>query len=408
MMAAVMVAVLATATPAALGSADPAEVETQSAQALYNQGTQALDRSEWDAAAQAFERVVALKDGRADAALYWRAYALNKSGRQDAALKALAALKAGYPQSRWLRDARALEVEIHQATDALSALSTVGQTPASSNADNDELKLLALSGLMQSDPQRALPLVKQMLQGSGASAKVRERALFVLAQSGSPEARQTLVAIAKGSNNPELQVAAIKYLGLFGGAEGRQVLGDVFASSKDVEVGPGGLAGLHGVGRSRDLLEVARTSLSPELRRQAFQMLGASGARDELWQLYQQNKDVDSRREIINGLFISGGKDQIQQIAMKDPDVDVRVEAIQRLGLMGKDTAPMLKSIYTSDKDAKVRRAVLNGFFVQGNATALIEIAKQESDPAMKREAVQKLSIMGSKEATDYMLELLK
>ena len=109
MMAAVMVAVLATATPAALGSADPAEVETQSAQALYNQGTQALDRSEWDAAADAFERVVALKDGRADAALYWRAYALNKSGRQDAALKALAALKAGYPQSRWLRDARALE-----------------------------------------------------------------------------------------------------------------------------------------------------------------------------------------------------------------------------------------------------------------------------------------------------------
>ena len=86
----------------------------------------------------------------------------------------------------------------------------------------------------------------------------------------------------------------------------------------------------------------------------------------------------------------------------------MRVEAIQRLGLMGDDTAPMLKSIYTSDKDANVRRAVLNGFFVQGNAKALIEIAKQESDPALKREAVQKLSVMGSKEATDYMLELLK
>ena len=68
----------------------------------------------------------------------------------------------------------------------------------------------------------------------------------------------------------------------------------------------------------------------------------------------------------------------------------------------------MLKSIYASDKDTHVRQAVLNGFFVQGNATALIEIAKQESDPALKREAVQKLSIMGSKEATDYMLELLK
>jgi HEAT repeat protein len=394
-----MVAMLAIASPAPDAFADVGEVETQSAQAIYNQGTQALDRSEWDAAADAFERVVALKDSRADAALYWRAYALNKSGKRDAALKTLAALKAGYPQSRWIRDADALELEIRQAS---------GQTPGPAASDNDELKLLALSGLMQADPERALPLVKQMLQGGTASPKIRERAMFVLAQSGSPEARQTLVAIAKGTSNPELQVEAIRYLGLFGGEEGRKVLGDVFASSKDLDVGRAVLQAYMVSGDRAHLLEVARTTTHPELRRQAFQMLGASGAREELWQLYQQNKDVDSRREIINGLFISGGKDQIQQIATKEPDMDLRIEGIQRLGLMGKDTAPVLKSIYSSDKDAHVRRAVLNAFFVQGNATALIEIAKQESDPTLKREAVQKLSIMGSKEATDYMLELLK
>src|SRR4029079_9110558 len=192
--------------------------------------------------------------------------------------KTLAALKAGYPQSRWLRDARALELEIHQATDALSALSTVGKTPASSATENDELKLLALSGLMQADPQRALPLLKQMLEGGGASQKVRERAMFVLAQSGSREARQTLVAIAKGTSNPELQVEAIRYLGLFGGEEGRKVLGDVFASSKDLDVGRAVLQAYMVSGDRAHLLEVARTTTHPELRRQAFQMLGASGA----------------------------------------------------------------------------------------------------------------------------------
>jgi len=62
----VMVAMLAIASPAPDAFADAAEVETQSAQAVYNQGTQALDRSEWDAAADAFERVVALKDSRAE------------------------------------------------------------------------------------------------------------------------------------------------------------------------------------------------------------------------------------------------------------------------------------------------------------------------------------------------------
>ena len=143
--------------------------------------------------------------------------------------------------------------------------------------------------------------------------------MFVLAQSGSPEARQALVAIAKGTSNPELQVEAIRYLGLFGGDEGRKVLGDVFASSKDLDVGRAVLQAYMVSGDRAHLLEVARTTTHPELRRQAFQMLGASGAREELWQLYQQNKDVDSRREIINGLFISGGKDRFSRLRRRIP-----------------------------------------------------------------------------------------
>ena len=55
----------------------------------------------------------------------------------------------------------------------------------------------------------------------------------------------------------------------------------------------------------------------------------------------------------------------------------------------------------------KVRKAVLNAFFLQGNDTALIEIARKETDLKMKKEAVEKLSLMGSKEAQEFMLELL-
>jgi hypothetical protein len=50
---------------------------------------------------------------------------------------------------------------------------------------------------------------------------------------------------------------------------------------------------------------------------------------------------------------------------------------------------------------------VLNSLFIQGNAPAIIEIAKKETDPTLKREAIQKLSIMHSKEGTDYLLEIL-
>ncbi len=149
----------------------------------------------------------ALKGERADGALYWSAYAHNKRGRRDDALQAIASLRSSYPKSRWLRDARALEVEIRQAS---------GQTAVPDRNGDEDLKLMALGGLMNADPDRALPLVEQMLSSS-QSDKVRDRALFVLAQSGSPKAREVLVRIARTGPDEDTQKRAIRYLGLFGG-----------------------------------------------------------------------------------------------------------------------------------------------------------------------------------------------
>ena len=79
------------------------------------------------------------------------------------------------------------------------------------------------------------------------------------------------------------------------------------------------------------------------------------------------------------------------------------------LGLMGQErTASMLVSFYRNDTNKKVRRAALEGLFVQNNARALVDLAKQEKDPQWKREIVQKLSVMNSKDATDYLTSLLE
>jgi len=50
---------------------------------------------------------------------------------------------------------------------------------------------------------------------------------------------------------------------------------------------------------------------------------------------------------------------------------------------------------------------VIQGLFVQGNAKALVDLARKETDPSVKKEIVGKLSVMGSKEATDYLMEIL-
>jgi hypothetical protein len=49
----------------------------------------------------------------------------------------------------------------------------------------------------------------------------------------------------------------------------------------------------------------------------------------------------------------------------------------------------------------------VNALFIQNNAKALVDIARKETNPALKQELVQKLSIMHSQDATQYMLEIL-
>jgi hypothetical protein len=55
-----------------------------------------------------------------------------------------------------------------------------------------------------------------------------------------------------------------------------------------------------------------------------------------------------------------------------------------------------------------VKEEVINAYFIGGNAQGLVAIARSEKDPGLKKEAVQKLSLMGSKEANEYLMELLQ
>ena len=88
-------------------------------------------------------------------------------------------MQKSYPSSRWLDDAKALQVEVHQQRG----------TPVSPESATDEdLKLLALNSLMNTDPERSIPMLEKLLKSSN-SPKLKERALFVLAQNRSQIAR---------------------------------------------------------------------------------------------------------------------------------------------------------------------------------------------------------------------------
>jgi len=368
-------------------------------QELYDDGREDLDEDRYDRAADKFRQLADLNGPQTDAALYWKAYAENRMGKRDTALATIADMKRRFPQSRWQKDATALEIEVKQST---------GQPVKPADQSDEELKMLAIQGLMSSDPERTLPLLEKVINGSG-TPKEKSKALFVLAQSGSAQAREILGRIARGQTNPDLQRKAVEYLGLFGGSEARKTLAEVYASSSDASVKHAILRSYMIGGDHEHLFAAAKSEKDESLRREAIRQLGLVHGTSELEQLYQAETSTDLRRDILQAFFLAGDSGRLVKAAQGEKDADLRRAAIRNLGLIhSEDSGKALQDIYAKEADRAVKAEVLNAYFLQGNAKALVAIARSEKDPELKKTAVSKLSLMHSKEGTDYLMELLQ
>jgi hypothetical protein len=366
---------------------------------LYDNGREALDDEKYEQARDKFAALAKANGPQTDAALYWQAYAAQRLGQREAALAALADLKARFPQSRWQRDAGALEIEVRQGT---------GQPSRPELQGDEELKMLAIQGLMNSDPERAMPMIEKVLQGS-ASPKEKSRAMFLLAQSGSPQGREIIGRIARGQSNPELQKKAVEYLAIFGGPEARKTMAEIYASTADPALKRSILRSYMIGGDKERLFAAAKGEKDPALRREAIRQLGLVHGEQELEQLYRTENTPEIRREILQAFFLAGDVTKMLEAAKSEKDPELRRAAVRNLGLVrSDDSGKALATIYANETDRGIREEVLNAYFLQGNARAIVAIAKAEKDLGLKKKAVEKLSLMHSKEASDYMMELLQ
>jgi tetratricopeptide (TPR) repeat protein len=376
-----------------------AKPRVASGDAGYESGTRLLDEHKYDEAIQRFDQVIAAKSDRSDGALYWKAYALNRVGRRDEALGAISALRRDYPNSHWLNDAQALEVEVKQKA---------GQPVSPADESNDDIKLMAINSLMNADPERAIPLLETLLKSS-ATPRVKDRAMFVLTQNRSVRAQQVLADYAKGAGNPDLQVRAIRYIGMSGTPEAQQQLVSLYSATGDAAVKREILRSLMVSNGKEAIFNVAKSEKDAALREEAIRQLGAMRATDQLSQLYASETTPEVRVQIIRSLMAAGASDKLLEIAKTEKDPQVRSEAIRNFAFSRNTSADNLVGIYSSDTDARTRKEIVNSLHARGDAKALVDIARKETDPTMKKYIVERLSTMrNSKEATDYMMELLK
>lgn len=395
-----LAAVLALVVIAALPIVATTEAEVEKDDELYLKASKALDEQRWTAAIAGFRQIVNAKGPRTDRAMYWLAHAQFKSGRPTDALATLQDLRGRYPKSEWVDDAEAMEVEIRNSS---------GTPMAPERLDDEELKLIAIKSLIGSDPDRAITILEKILAASKSSDEMQERALFVLGQLHSPRAQKMLEDYARNGSNPQLQRHAIKSIAISGRRSAHGLLVEVYRQSKNRQTKSAVLEAFIISNDRARMLEIAEFETDTTLRAEAAQKLGVLGAREDLQRLYAKETSREVKDAIIQGMFIASDLEGLSRLARSEPDAQLRKNAIRSLGMIGgKRSFDVLMEVWNSPNASRdEKEGVIEALFIRSDAKTLIAFARKETDRQLKRELVQRIALMHTKEAREYMQELL-
>ena len=258
----------------------------------YAAGTQAMNEHRWADAVTSFDRVVNAKSKKSDAALYWKAYSLNKLGKGPLAMATCFQLRSHYTASQWNKDCSALTIDLHTdiqvpmppmpamppTAEIYRMQSEINDAANQARGSDTDLKILALNSLLNRDPAQAIPLLRGVLTGN-QPAYVKKHAIFVLAQSRSPEAQAILHDVIMGKMGLDLQREAIRMAPIFEGKRANDSLAEVYRSTSD-----------------------------PQIKRSIISAFFISQDAPRMVDLARNEKDLDLKRSIVSQLALMPDK----------------------------------------------------------------------------------------------------
>lgn len=235
----------------------------------YADGTKAMNEQRWQDAVTSFDKVIQSKDKKTDAALYWKAYSLKKLGNMQATASTCDELKARFAASTWNRDCSALTVD---AQGSMRMGETDGREDREDRTPDQDLKILAMNSLLNQDPAKAIPILRGML-ASDQPPSIRKHALFVLAQSKSPEAEALLHDAELGKMGLDVQHDAIQAAGVFLGKKNNGTLVEIYKSTSDARIKRSVVSALFVSQDAPRMVDLARNEKDIEMKRKIVSQL---------------------------------------------------------------------------------------------------------------------------------------
>lgn len=274
---------LAVAQPLRARAFAPVPAPAADDTSAYATGTRAMNEHRWRDAIAAFDKVIEArdkKDKRADAALYWKAYSLSKIHNPGLALATCSQLRTQYASSSWNKDCAALNINTQTESGSfvmppmppIPPMPPFGPIGLSTGDPNTDIKILALNSLLHQDPAKAIPMLRGILAGN-QSDSMKKHAIFILAQSKSPEAQSILHDAVTGKMDPELQRQAIMMMAIFQGKRDNDTLAEVYRTTNDPKTKKSIISAFFITQDAPRMVELARNEKDLDLKRSIVSQL---------------------------------------------------------------------------------------------------------------------------------------
>ena len=412
------------------------------ADSVYRAARAALDRRDYRRAAELFAQVPARfpRSGYAADAYYWRAFSLYRVGgtpQLRAALAALDTQRERFPKAATKGDAKALASRIQgelarQGDPAAAArvaaiAADAGRTPPTPPVppteptpptpptppsppdrddrcadDDDDTKVAALNALQQMDDERARPILQRVLaRRDPASACLRRKAVFLIAQESASGTEDILLETARNDPDHEVREQAVFWLSQVGTDRAVGALDSILRTSKDPGIQEKAVFALsqHGSERALKALRTyaERPDLSVDVREKTIFWIGQSGGAENeayLRALYGRLKEESLREKVLFSISQAGGAENARWLLGIAKDTGQPLELRKRaLFWAGQSDASMgdLTALYAATPDREMREQLIFVYSQRDEPAAvdkLLDIAKREPDVELRKKAL--------------------
>lgn len=421
------------ASPSTPDAVPAAWIQEDPGSTLYSRARRSLQEGRYENAASLFAelRQEHPASGYVADSYYWQAFALFREGGRANYRQAIRLLEMQgreHPDASTRSDADELKVRVEaqlaRRGDARAA-AAITQQAADPCGEDQEVRMAALSALINMNADRAVPILQEVLRSRDAcSAELRERAVFLVAQKMTDESVDLLLDLAHRNPDPDPDVRkqAVFWLSQVDSEEAVEALSSILRETDDPEIAEKAVFALsrHSSDRAWSVIReyAERPDADPEIRANAIFWIGQSG-RDEaggyLREIYTGLEDPELKERVIMGIAQAGGPETrswlMERIRDTGEDMEVRKQALFWMGQAADLTLPELRDLYTSFSGPELKEQIIfaaSRSDDEGAVDFLMEVAEGTDDPEVREKAVFWLAQIDDPRVAEFLMRIIR